>query len=62
MLQNYTDCLCNNKIILKSQQRVTQKKSIRLHYVVMMIRDCKHLIGSQHIRTEKMLLKYAKVR
>ena len=62
MLQNYTDCLCNNKIILKSQQRVTQKNSIRLRYVVMMIRDYKHLIGSQHIRTEKMLLKYAKVR
>ena len=62
MLQNYTDCLCNNKIILKSQQRFTQKKSIRLRYVVMMIRDYKHLIGSQRIRTKKMLLTYAKVR
>ena len=38
MLKNYTDCLFNNKILLKSQQRVkviiimyTLNKSIRLH-------------------------------
>ena len=39
-----------------------QKKSIKLHLVVMMIRDCKHLIELQHIHMEQMLLKYVKVK
>ena len=34
-----------------------QKKSIKLHKVVIMMRDYKHLLGLQHIHTEQMLLK-----
>ena len=39
-----------------------QKKLIRLPQVVMMIKDCKHLIGLQHIHMEQMLLKYVKAK
>ena len=31
MFENYTDCLFNDKIILKSQQMYILNKSIRLH-------------------------------
>ena len=31
----------------------TQKKLIKLHEAVMMIRDYKHLTGLQHIHTEQ---------
>ena len=51
MFENYKDSLFNNKTILKSQlgqQLCTQKKSIKFHLVVMMIRDCKHLIELKH--------------
>ena len=68
MFENYKDSLLNNKTLLKSKdlKAVTmmriQKKSIKLNLVVMMIRDCKHLIGLQHIHTEQMLLKYVQVK
>ena len=39
----------------------TLNKSIRLHLVVMMIRDGKHLTKLLHTRMEKMHSKYAKV-
>ena len=65
MFENYEDSLFNNKTILKSQLRLKaiimmciQKKSIKLHYVIMMIRDCKHLIELQYIHMEQMLLTY----
>ena len=66
---DYKDCLFKNEIILKSKQRfkVKQivyilKKSIRLHKVVVMIKDYKLLIELEHIHMEQMLLKYVKVR
>ena len=69
VFENYKDCLFNNKIILKSQNKLkviiimyTLNKSVRLHYAVMMVRDYKHLIKLQHIRMEQTHLKYAKVR
>ena len=41
----------------------TLNKSIGLHQVVIMLRNDKHTIKLQYIRTEQMhLLKYAKVR
>ena len=42
--------------------KCTQKKSIRLSQVAMMLKDCKHLIELKHIHTEQMYLKDAKVR
>ena len=48
MLENYTDYLCNNQIILKSQQRFKSE-----HHDVYTVE-----INKLH----KMLLKYAKVR
>ena len=67
---DYNDCLLNNKIILKSQQRLksekyneyAERKSIRSHYVVMMIKDFKLLIKLQYIHMEQMFLKYVEVR
>ena len=47
---------------LKPIMMCTQKKSTKLHLVVMMIRDCKHLIELEHIHMEQMLLKYVKVK
>ena len=38
------------------------KKSMRLHEVVMMIKDCKRLTELQHVHMEQMILKYVKVR
>ena len=40
----------------------TQKKLIRLHLVVLMIKDYKHLIGLEHIHMEQMFLKYVKMK
>ena len=69
MFENYKDPLFNNKTILKSQLRfqsdhrdVYPKTSIELHLVVIMVRDCKHMMELQHIHTEEMLLKYVKVK
>ena len=51
MFKNYEDSLFNDKTILyhnydlkASFMRYIQEKSIKLHYVVMMIRDCKYVI------------------
>ena len=40
----------------------TLKKSTELHQVVMVIKDYKRLIKSQHIHTQQILLKYVKVK
>ena len=61
MFKDYENCLFNDKIILKSQQRFKSdchniyilNKSKRMHQVVMMIKDCKHLIKLQHIHVEQ---------
>ena len=60
MFENYTDTLFNDKIILNYNKYLeviiamyTQKKLIKLHEVVMMIRDCKHLIRLQLIPWNK---------
>ena len=69
MFENYKDYLFNDKTILKSQQdlkviniRCTQKKSIKLYYTVMMIRDYKHLIKLLRIHMEQMHFMYMKVK
>ena len=67
---DYEDWLFNNKIILKSQHRFksdyhniyTERISKISLSIVMMIKDCKHLIKLQHTRMEQTLSKYAKVR
>ena len=65
MFENYTDCLFNEKIILKSQQRFKSDyhnvftEQINEIAVVMMIKYCKHLRKIQHIHMEQMHLKYA---
>ena len=44
MFENYKDCFCNDKIILKSQQRFKNDHhnvyTEETNQVVMMIRDC----------------------
>ena len=70
VFENYKDSFLNDKTILQSQLRFKsdhhdvyiKKKSIKLHLIVMMIRDCKHLIELQHIHMEQMLLKYVKLK
>ena len=69
MVNNYKDCLFNYKIILnrnKDSKVITKmyilNKSIRLHQVVMMIKECRDLIKLQRIHTEQTHSKYAKVR
>ena len=65
MFGNYKDCLFNDKIILKSQQRFKSDyhnvftEQINEIAVVMMIKYCKHLRKLQHIHMEQMHLKYA---
>ena len=65
--KNYTDSLFENKNILRSQLRF--KSNFHIVYTeevnkiaVMMKRDCKHMIKSEHIHMEQMLLKYVKVK
>ena len=68
MFENCTDCLFNDKILLKSQQRfksdyhnVCTEQINKI--VVMMIKDCKDLIKVHNLfQTEQMHLKYAKAR
>ena len=67
--ENYTDCLFNNKIVLKSQLRfkidhhnVYTIEINKTALVVMIIRHYKHLIGLQHIHMEHQLLKCVKVK
>ena len=51
MVKDYEDCLFNDKTILKSQQRfksdchnVDTEQINKIAIVVMMVKDCKHLI------------------
>ena len=69
MFQNFRDCWSNNKNVYRSQKDLKaiimmfmQKKLIRLHKVLMMIRDYKYMIGLKHTHMEQMLLKYVKVK
>ena len=45
----------HNKDLKVINIKCTQKKLIRPHYIVMMIRDYKHLIGLQHIHTKQQM-------
>ena len=66
MFENCTDCLFNDKILLKSQQRfksdyhnVCTEQIVDCKYWT----DCKDLIKVHNLfQTEQMHLKYAKVR
>ena len=55
MVKNYKDCLLNNKIILKFQQRLSHNRNVYTEQINMialsskMIKDCKHLIKLQRI-------------
>ena len=67
MLQNFKDCLFNNKNVYRSLQRFkSYNHDVYTEEVnkiaVMMIKDYKHSIGLQHIHMEQMLLKYVKVK
>ena len=68
MFENYEDCLFNDKIILKSQQRFKSDPHNvyieEINKIALSSNDdksYKHLIGLKHIPTEQMLLKYVKV-
>ena len=68
MVKNYIDCLFNDKIIVKSQQRFKSDGhnvyTEQINQIALSNddRDYKHLIKLQRIHTEQMLLKYVKVR
>ena len=51
-----------NKDLKVKHNEYILKKSIRMHEVVMMIKDYKLLIELEHIHMEQMLLKYVKWR
>ena len=64
---DYKDCLLNNEIILKSQQRfkserhdVYTEEVNKIALPAMMIKDCKLLIELHHILMEQVLVKYVK--
>ena len=54
-------CSCNEDLKMKHIMYIL-KKSTKLNQAVMMIIGYNHLMVSQHIHIEEMLLKYAKVR
>ena len=69
MLDNYTDCLFNNKIILISQQRfksdhhkVCTEEVNKIALSSNDYKDYKHLIYLEHTHTEQMRLKCAKMK
>ena len=69
VFKNYKDCLFNNKIILKLQQifksdhhNVYTEQINKIEQVVIMIRNCKHLIKLHRIHMEQTHAKCAKVR
>ena len=69
MFENYTDCLINNKIILKSQQRFKSDHHIvyteKINKIALSSNDDKRLQISdriKHIHMEQMLLKYMRVK
>ena len=68
MFEIYTDCLRNDKIILKPQQRFKSDHhkvyTEEVNKIVLssnVIKDCKHMIKLQHTHMEQMLLRYVKV-
>ena len=68
MFENFTDCLFNDKIILKPQQRFKSvlhevcTEEVNKNAAVMIITDYKYLLELQHIHTEQMHLKCMKVK
>ena len=69
MFENYKDCLFNDKIILKSQQRFKSDHhnvyTEEINKIALSSNDdrsYKHLIGLKHIHIEQMLLKYVKMK
>ena len=69
MFDNYTDCLFNDKIILKSQQRfksdhhkVCTEEVNKIALSSNDYKDYKHLIYLKHTHTEQMRLKCAKMK
>ena len=67
MFENYKDCLFNDKIILKSQQRFKSYNhnvyTEEINKITLSSNDdYKHLIGLKHIHMEQMLLKYVKMK
>ena len=68
MVKNHKDCLFNNKIILKSQQRFKSDHhnvhTEQINKIALGSNDdkgCKHLIKLQRIHMEQTHSKYAKV-
>ena len=68
MFENYKDCLFNDKIILKSQQKFTSDChnvcTEQFNKIALSSNDDRrlHLIKLQHIGMEQTHSKYAKVR
>ena len=69
MFENYKDSLFNDKIILRSQHRFrsdiimcTQKRLIKKHLVVMMIKVYRRLIKLLHIHMVQMFLRSVKMK
>ena len=60
MFKKYKDCNFNNKDLKLTIIMYILNKSIRLHQVVMMIRDCKPLRKLQRIHTEQTHSTHAK--
>ena len=66
MFKSFTDCLFNDKVILKSQQRFKSDcrnvYTEQINKTALNSNDDKRLQTFKRIHTEQMLLKYAKVR
>ena len=65
MIKNYIDCMLNDKIIVKSQQRFkSYYQNVYTDQIDKMAlsSNYKHLIKLQDIHKEQMLLKYANTR
>ena len=64
---DYKDCLLNNEIILKSQQRFKSERhdvhTEEINKIALSSnddKDCKHMIELHHILMEQALVKYVK--
>ena len=66
MFENYTNCLSNDKVILKLQQRFKSDHhkvyKEEINKIAWKSNDDKHMIRLQHTHMEQMLLKYVKVK
>ena len=69
MFQNFKDCLSNNENVQDHNKDLKaiimmfiQKKLIKLHQALIMIKDYKHSIRLQHTHKEEMLLRDVKVK